>query len=183
MVMPGATIRNPRVNFELVGRRTLFNVCQAITMAMTVVLPAPVASFRARRLRPGFAPWFAASMCSRNLSPFLPICGATSVSQIAVSTASTWQKKGRISLNLWCRQCLSRRWVSGVTFQSDGSGIWRQRSTSSRSALMIVAFAYRSSSPEIASSIASSDCWPPVCRLARGMGVMKSARRRASTML
>jgi hypothetical protein len=30
----------------------------------------------------------------------LPICGATSVSQMAVSTASTWQKKGRMPLNV-----------------------------------------------------------------------------------
>jgi hypothetical protein len=42
-------------------------------------------------------------------------CGATSVSQIAVSTASTWQKNGRTPPNLWCRQCWSSRAVSGVT--------------------------------------------------------------------
>jgi hypothetical protein len=28
-------------------------ICQAISMAMTVVLPAPVASFRARRMSSG----------------------------------------------------------------------------------------------------------------------------------
>src|SRR3546814_9576447 len=49
MVMPGATTRKPRVNRLLVGRRTALTVCQAISMAITVVLPAPVASFRASR--------------------------------------------------------------------------------------------------------------------------------------
>ncbi len=45
--------------------------------------------------------------------------GATSVSQMTVSTASTWQKNGRIPPKSWCRQCLSSRAVSGVTPQSD----------------------------------------------------------------
>ena len=45
---PGATTRNPRVNFLLFGRRTALMVCQAISIAMTVVLPAPVASFSAK---------------------------------------------------------------------------------------------------------------------------------------
>ncbi len=48
--------------------------------------------------------------------------GATSVSQIAVSTASTWQKNGRMPLNSWCRQCWRRRAVSGVTCQWLGFG-------------------------------------------------------------
>ena len=39
-----------------------------------------------------------------NCFPSLPSDGATSVSQIAVSTASTWQKKGRMSPNRWLRQ-------------------------------------------------------------------------------
>ena len=89
MVMPGATIRKPRVNFLLPGRRTALMVCQAISMAMTVVLPAPVASLSARRINSGLASWLALARWSRKRSPFLPICGATSVSQIAVSTAST----------------------------------------------------------------------------------------------
>ena len=55
MVMPGVTIRKPRVNFLLFGRRTALIVCQAMSMAMTVVLPAPVASFRARRKSSGLA--------------------------------------------------------------------------------------------------------------------------------
>ena len=40
------------------------------------------------------APW----MCSQNFSVRLPSFGATSVSQMIVSTASTWQKKGRTIL-------------------------------------------------------------------------------------
>jgi hypothetical protein len=55
MVRPGAQIRKPRVKFLLVGRRTALIVCQAMSMAMTVVLPAPVASFRARRISSGLA--------------------------------------------------------------------------------------------------------------------------------
>ena len=55
MVMPGATIRKPRENCLLAGRRTAFTVCQAISMAITVVLPAPVASFRAMRNSSGLA--------------------------------------------------------------------------------------------------------------------------------
>ena len=80
-------------------RRTALIVCQAMSMAMTVVLPAPVASFSARRISSGLASLFAAARWSRMLLPAVE-CGATSVSQMAVSTASTWQKNGRISLNL-----------------------------------------------------------------------------------
>lgn len=32
-------------------------------------------------------------------------CGATSVNQIRVSAASTWQKNGWSPMNLWSRQC------------------------------------------------------------------------------
>jgi hypothetical protein len=56
-----------------------------------LVLPAPVASFRAIRIRPGFAASLALSSFSRTSLPRLPISGATSVSQIAVSAASIWQ--------------------------------------------------------------------------------------------
>jgi hypothetical protein len=40
-------------------------VCQAISMAMTVVLPAPVASFSARRISSGLASLLAPSRWSR----------------------------------------------------------------------------------------------------------------------
>ena len=73
---------------RLPGRRTALTVCQAMSMAMTVVLPAPVASFSARRESSGFASALAVARCSRNFFP-LAACGATSVSQMAVSTAST----------------------------------------------------------------------------------------------
>ena len=49
MVKPGVTMRKPRVKCLLPGRRTALSVCQAISIAMTVVLPAPVASFSASR--------------------------------------------------------------------------------------------------------------------------------------
>ena len=40
--MPGVTIRKPRLNRLLVGERTAFTICQAISVAITVVLPLPV---------------------------------------------------------------------------------------------------------------------------------------------
>ena len=48
-------MRKPRVKCLLPGRRTALTVCQAMSIAMTVVLPAPVASFSARRSSCGFA--------------------------------------------------------------------------------------------------------------------------------
>ncbi len=105
MVMPGAATRKPRVNLLLWGLRTALMVCQAMIMAMTVVFPAPVASFRARRISSGLASWLALARCSTKPLPVFPILGATSVSQMIVSTASTWQKKGLMPLYGWCRQC------------------------------------------------------------------------------
>ena len=46
-------MRKPRVKCLLPGRRTALTVCQAISIAMTVVLPAPVASFSASRIEFG----------------------------------------------------------------------------------------------------------------------------------
>ena len=43
IVKPGAQIRKPRVKYLLPWRRSALIVCQAMSMAMTVVLPAPVA--------------------------------------------------------------------------------------------------------------------------------------------
>ena len=136
MVRPGVTTRNPRVNRRLPGRRTALTVCHAMSMAMTVVLPAPVASLSARRARPGFACSLAAARWSRKRRPSLPSPGATSVSQIAVSAASTWQKKGRMSAKRWLRQCFRSRAVSGVTRHRLVSGIDRHASTRRRSSLM-----------------------------------------------
>ena len=110
MVMPGVTTRKPREKRLLLGWRAALTVCQAISIAMTVVLPAPVASFSARRSSSGLAcgvgaldvvPEFAAAR--------RPCFGATSVSQIAVSTASIWQKKGRTPWKLSLRQCFRSR--------------------------------------------------------------------------
>ena len=47
-------------------------VCQAMIIAMTVVLPAPVASFKARRINSGFASLLALARCSRKPLPCLP---------------------------------------------------------------------------------------------------------------
>ena len=48
-------MRKPRVKFLLPERRTALMVCHAMSMAMTVVLPAPVASLSARRISSGLA--------------------------------------------------------------------------------------------------------------------------------
>ena len=101
-MIPGVTTRKPRVKFRRPGRRTAFTVCQAISMAMTVVLPAPVAILRAIRRSSGFAMAFASwrwfQMPRNRGGRFVPesrSAPATSTSQIAVSAASIWQKKGR----------------------------------------------------------------------------------------
>ena len=51
------------------GRRTALIVCHAMSMAMTVVLPAPVASFSARRISSGFASRLALARWSSNPLP------------------------------------------------------------------------------------------------------------------
>ena len=81
--MPGATIKKRSV--KRVELRAVFRVCHAISMAMTVVLPAPVASLSAIRGSSGFI------ARSRSLSAR----GAISDNQIAVSAASIWQKNSR----------------------------------------------------------------------------------------
>src|ERR1035441_1586052 len=55
MVMPGVTMRKASVNFALCGLASLLRVCQAMSMAMTTVLPLPVAILQAMRYRRGLA--------------------------------------------------------------------------------------------------------------------------------
>jgi hypothetical protein len=97
MVSPGATTRKPRLNILLPGDRTALIVCQAMIIAMTVVLPAPVASLSANRESSGLASALVFLRCATNFLPDANL-GATSVSQMMVSMASTWQKNGRTSL-------------------------------------------------------------------------------------
>ena len=52
MVMPGATMRNRLVNRTSRGAYCLFRVCQAMSIAMTMVFPEPVAILSAARGRP-----------------------------------------------------------------------------------------------------------------------------------
>jgi hypothetical protein len=99
IVKPGAQTRKPRVKCLLAGRRTALIVCHAMSIAMTVVFPAPVASFSASRNNSGLASLFADARWSGRRFPCFD-WGATSMSQIAVSTASTWQKNGLTLLNL-----------------------------------------------------------------------------------
>ena len=60
--MPGVTTRNVSENRRSFGSAILFKACQAMSMAMTTVLPEPVAIFNAMRVSPGFD----ASLASRS---------------------------------------------------------------------------------------------------------------------
>jgi putative peptidoglycan lipid II flippase len=67
----------------------------------------------------GLSGWAAQTVISRGFllarsMSSLNFFGATSVSQISVSTASRWQKNSFLSRS-WSRQCRSKRCVSGVT--------------------------------------------------------------------
>ena len=52
--MPGVTIRNVSEKRASCGLASLLSACQAMSMAMTTVLPEPVAILKAMRGRPGF---------------------------------------------------------------------------------------------------------------------------------
>ena len=64
--MPGEITRKASVKRDEPRERIWFSVCQAISIAITVVLPAPVASFRAMRNSSGLASAF--SVRSRSSS-------------------------------------------------------------------------------------------------------------------
>ena len=180
MVRPGVTTRNPRVNRRLPGRRTALTVCHAMSMAMTVVLPAPVASLRASRASPGFDCSFATARWSRKRRPSWSRPEATSVSQMTVSTASTWQKKGRMPPKRWPRQCWRSRAVSGVTRHLPGSGIARHASTRRRRSLItsIRSYCWLPVSSASAASSKTISRWPRFFGF--GIGVMNDTRRRRS---
>ena len=54
MVMPGVTIRKVSEKRASWGLASLLRACQAMSIAMTTVLPEPVAILKAMRGRPGF---------------------------------------------------------------------------------------------------------------------------------
>ena len=56
--MPGVTTRNVSLKRLSWGLASLLSACQAMSMAMTTVLPDPVAILNAMRYRPGFLPSF-----------------------------------------------------------------------------------------------------------------------------
>jgi hypothetical protein len=89
------------------GFATLLRMCQAMVMAMTMVLPVPVAILQHRRRKSPPSP--------RISMPTRSAAGA-SISQMSVSTASSWQKKNRRRSNSsGSRQCASSRLVMLVT--------------------------------------------------------------------
>ena len=59
------------------GSASLLSVCQAMSIAMTTVLPEPVAILKARRGRPWFSRAFSDAMTLRAL--LSPVRAATSV--------------------------------------------------------------------------------------------------------
>ena len=93
--MPGVMMRNRLANRASRGLCALFSVCQAISIAITTVLPAPVAIFSAIRGSPELCSAFCSDSRGRQLvNPSRP---ATSARKIAVSAASRWQNRTRFS--------------------------------------------------------------------------------------
>ena len=71
MVIPGVTIKNVSEKRVSCGLARLLSVCQAISMAITTVLPEPVAILNAVRGRPGFDVSFASRTAfSIHASPY-----------------------------------------------------------------------------------------------------------------
>ena len=69
--MPGVTIRKVSEKRASCGLASLLSACQAMSMAMTTVLPEPVAILNAMRGRPGFEVSFAARIVfSIQASPY-----------------------------------------------------------------------------------------------------------------
>ncbi len=69
--MPGVTIRKVSEKRASCGLASLLSVCQAMSIAMTTVLPEPVAILNAMRGRPGFEVSLAAR--SRVLDPGIAV--------------------------------------------------------------------------------------------------------------
>ena len=111
--------------------------CQTISIAITIVLPAPVAIFSAIRGTPSFHSALARPSLrstSRHSSRFrLSSCGPASCSQIAVSTASRCAKNGRGSASSEFQKSSSRR----VRCPAPGQPASRQAATSRRIWLIV----------------------------------------------
>ncbi len=169
--MPGVTTRKRLVNRASRGLCTLFSVCQATSIAITTVLPAPVAIFRATRGRPELC-WELCS-ASRGRQSVKPSRPATSARKIAVSAASRWQNRTRSS-RVGSAQCSSSLRVVGVTLPYPR---WRHRPTSRRRSLIREFFSRRSPvrSMSISTCVAADACLP---FLIGAMGMNDSLGRR-----
>ena len=75
--MPGVTMRNVSENRASCGLASLLSACQAMSMAMTTVLPEPVAIFKAMRGRPGLD--VVVGLAESVLDPGVAVFPATSV--------------------------------------------------------------------------------------------------------
>lgn len=76
--MPGAINRKVSLKRASCGLANLLSACQAMSMAMTTVLPDPVAILKATRGSPGFEDSFASSnVFSIQASPYFPATSVT----------------------------------------------------------------------------------------------------------
>jgi hypothetical protein len=99
-----------------------------MSIAMTVVLPAPVASFSARRDQFGVGVLVGGGEVVEERLP-LPSLRRDLGQPDGRLDGLDLAEERPTPLNLWCRQCWSRRAVSGVTCHWLGLGSARHWST------------------------------------------------------
>ena len=128
--MPGVTTRNRLVNRASRGLWAWFSVCHATSIAITTVLPEPVAIFSAVRGNSALWTAFASSTRRRQSVPDRLRRPATSARKIAVSAASRWQNSTRSSPRPGSDQCCSSLRVIGVTLSYVRRHVSRARRTS-----------------------------------------------------
>src|SRR5680860_1563309 len=116
MVIPGVTTRNRLTKRGSRGLVTLFSVCHAISIAITTVLPEPVAIFSATRGRPALCSPLTSpsSVRQSRITPYDVLRPLTSARKIAVSAASRWAKRTGLSRSGSAQYSSSLRLV-GVT--------------------------------------------------------------------
>ena len=150
--MPGVTIRKPRLNRLLVGERTALTVCQAISIAITVVLPLPVAIFRAMRSSSGLACSFAPLDVLPELGVALLPARDLGQPDDRLDRLDLAEERPHALEIVAAASASASRAVAGVTPQSAGFGSARHDATCERISLMIGVGLYSCSSVERPSS-------------------------------